>query len=400
MNTVGLITEYNPFHKGHAYHIERAKEMAQADYAVAVMSGDFVQRGTPAILSKHIRAEMALQSGVDLVLELPVQYATGSAELFAQGAVSILNSLGVVDQICFGSECGDDALALLMEIARILTEEPDWYRNALQRNLRKGLSYPAARAEALPQYRELLESPNNILGIEYCKAILRLKSLIRPLALKREGSAYHEAVLSDSFASATALREQLLSGAEPCTLAKYIPEKPLKILSHGISEYGCMSENDLSEILVYRLMMLSAPAELRSYADMSEELAARIYKRRNEFRSFSQFADLLKTREVTRTRINRALLHLILGIKKGSVSEPYARVLGFRKSAAPLLNEIKEKAVFPLLTKTADYKKILTSGQQTGFLESTNASMLFEAINAQKMGRSIKNEFTKQLIII
>lgn len=398
MNTVGLITEYNPFHKGHAYHIEKSKEMTRADFAIAVMSGDFVQRGTPALLPKHIRAEMALQNGADLVLELPVQYATGSAELFAHGAVSILNSLGVVTHLCFGSECGDHTR--LMEIARILSDEPVWYRDTLQENLKKGLSYPAARAEALPQYRELLESPNNILGIEYCKAILRLKSDIKPLTLKREGNDYHETTLGTSFASASALREQLLAGAEPCTLADYIPEQSLEILSNGMEKYGYMSENDLSGLLVYRLMMLSSPAELYPYADMSEELAARIYKNRNEFHSFSQFADLLKTREVTRTRINRALLHLILNIKKGTDTVPYARVLGFRKNAAPMLNEIKQKAAFPLLTKTADYQKILTPEQQKSFLESTNASMLFEAVNAQKTGCSIKSEFTKQLVII
>lgn len=411
MKAVGLITEYNPFHLGHAYHIEKAKEITGADYAVAVMSGDFVQRGTPALLPKHSRAKMALHGGADLVLELPVQYATASAEIFACGGISILNSLGVINTVCFGCECGN--AKTLMDIAQILIEEPDWYRETLQSNLKKGLSFPAARAAALPEYSDILESPNNILGIEYCKALLRLKSNIQPLGIKRKGNNYHETSLNDTFASASALREQLLhsqsispntevpfSKQAITTIRKYFPEQVYEILEKTLSESGTMNENDFSELLVYRLMMAESPIELRQYADMSNELANRIYKNRNKFRSFSQFADLIKTREITRTRINRALLHLILNIKKDSVIEPYVRVLGFQKSAVPLLNEIKKSCPTPLLTKTADFKKVLDNKQQICFQNNLNASMVFESILAAKMNHPIKSEHEKQIIII
>lgn len=421
MKTVGLITEYNPFHSGHAYHIKKAKELTGADYAVAVMSGDFVQRGTPALLEKHTRARMALLGGADLVLELPVPYATASAEMFAYGSIRILNSLGVIDTVCFGCECGD--AEPLMEIARIFASEPDWYREALQKNLKKGFSFPAARAAALPDFSEILNRPNNILGIEYCKALLRSKSQIKPLGIKRKGNAYHETSLNDSFASASALREKLLENCPSCdkycfsqwssksarfpqldrnldAISGYFPEKVFEVLKNSLSESDTMSENDFSEILVYRLMMAGSTEDFCQYADMSEDLAARVFKNRNNFRSFSQFADLMKTREVTRTRINRALLHLILNIKKDSVAEPYARVLGFRKDAAPLLNSIKQNAGMPLLTKCADYQKFLTLNQQSCFLGSTNASMIFEALCAQKSNRPIKNEFTKPIAIV
>lgn len=429
MKTVGLITEYNPFHTGHAYHIEKAKELTGADFTIAVMSGDFVQRGTPALLPKHTRAEMALLGGIDLVLELPVQYATASAELFAHGGISILDKLGVVDTVCFGCECGE--AETLMNVAQILIDEPQWYQKILQDNLKKGLSFPAARAAALPEYSIIMQSPNNILGIEYSKALLRLKSDINPLGIKRKGNDYHETALNDTFASASALREHLMILQENFSertvipshtnsvlqttlenteislpeqalpaIRKYFPEQVYDALNKALSESCTMNEDDFSEILVYRLMMAESPNELCQYADMSRELAARIYKNRNKFRSFSQFADLVKTREITRTRINRALLHLILNIKKDSVAEPYARILGFRKSAVPLLNEIKKKSQIPILSKTADFHKILNAKQQLCFQANLNASMIFESIQAAKMHHSIESEHVKQISII
>ena len=411
MKAVGLITEYNPFHSGHAYHIEKAKEITGADYAVAVMSGDYVQRGTPALFPKHARTEMALHGGADLVLELPVQYATASAEMFAYGGISILNTLSVINTVCFGCECGD--AKILMNIAQILIAEPDWYRKTLQENLKKGISFPAARAAALPEYSEILSSPNNILGIEYCKALSSLKSDIQPLGIKRKGNNYHETSLNDTFASASALREQLLhsqsisptsevpiSKQTMTTIQKYFPEQVYAILEKTLAESVAVSEDDFSEILVYRLMMAESPDELCQYADMSKELAARIYKNRNKFRSFSQFANLMKTREITHTRINRALLHLILNIKKEAVTEPYVRILGFRKSASPLLNKIKRSCATPILAKTADFKKTLDTREQICFQNNLNASMIFESILAAKMNHPIKSEHEKQIIII
>ena len=213
MKIVGLIAEYNPFHNGHLYHIRKAKEITGADAVLVIMSGNYVQRGTPAIMPKHLRAQVALESGVAAVFELPVCYATGSAEYFATGAVSLLNHLGCVDALCFGSECGD--YALLERIAGILTEEPEDYTFYLKEALRKGLSFPRARQQALSSYLkdenvdQVLDEPNNILGIEYIKALYQTGSLIKGYTIQRKESGYHDRDLSGNYSSASAIRRLL-----------------------------------------------------------------------------------------------------------------------------------------------------------------------------------------------
>lgn len=398
MKAVGLITEYNPFHKGHEYHIQKAKEITDADYVIAVMSGDYVQRGTPACVQKHTRAHMALVSGVDLVLELPIIYATGSAEIFAEGTVSILDKLGIVESICFGSECG--TAVPLMEIAKILADEPEWYRAALQEQLRNGLSYPAARAAALPEYAEILSSPNNILGIEYCKALLRLDSKIEPVSIARMGSLYHESELGTELPSATAIRTQLYNNEDSSNLSNYIPANAWNILSKEIDLSSIMHEDDFSQILLYRLLSAKSPEELAEYEDVSDELASRIFKCKMQFISFSQFADLLKTKEVTRTRINRALLHIILDVKKGTKKASYARILGFRKDAGELLSEVKANSQIPFFSKTATAGELLDTEQQELFDLTMDASLLYEGILAQKVHRSLVHEHSKSIIIV
>ncbi|WP_455718849.1 tRNA(Met) cytidine acetate ligase, partial [Anaerosporobacter sp.] len=216
MQVVGLITEYNPFHNGHAYHIQKAKEITNADYVIVIMSGNYVQRGTPAIIDKYSRTLMALNNGADIVIELPVIYATASAETFAAGAIRILHDLGIVNSICFGSECGD--LTLLSSIAKALCIESEEFRDTLLKYLRQGLSYPMARKHALlntielsnytnQQIEQVIESSNNILGVEYLKALYRLSSNIVPYTILREGSGYNDLTLDTTFSSASALRK-------------------------------------------------------------------------------------------------------------------------------------------------------------------------------------------------
>lgn len=424
MKVVGLITEYNPFHNGHLYHIEQAKEVTGADYVIVVMSGDFVQRGTPAMIQKHARAKMALLCGADLVLELPVHYATASAESFAYGGVSILNGLGVVDSICFGSECGDTDV--LMNIARILTTEPEWYSANLKEHLKNGMSYPAARAAALPKYASILSEPNNILGIEYCKALLKLDSKIIPVAIKRQGAGYHDTnmdidgVSGKIFASASAIREKLkvfnnfateadsyaamasVSDYFPeiSTIQNHVPSIVLPILEKELQEHGFVSEDDFSQILLYKLLMLKSPEELSGYMDMSEELANRIYKQRYQFKTFSQFADLLKTKEVTRTRINRALLHFLLELKDDMPDALYGRILGFRKASSQLLSEIKKNSTLPLISKTSMADSLLTEDASTVFTKSIETSNIYEMILSQRNCKFLIHEYQKRVIIL
>ena len=263
MKVVGIIAEYNPFHRGHEYQIRYAKETLGADYVVIAMSGDFVQRGAPALMEKHVRAEMALLGGADLVLEMPVQTATASAEGFATGGVSLLDGLGVIDELCFGSECGDTEI--LMDVAEILVKEPYEYRDLLQQNLRAGMSFPAARSSALIGYIQekiasglntlgtsseyiglVLSSPNNILGIEYCKALLRLNSRIIPHALLRKGSGYHDTDFSllsdDKFPSASGIRNLMKKSEKAGQSADFSRLIPSASIS-GFLEHGFLTQH-------------------------------------------------------------------------------------------------------------------------------------------------------------
>lgn len=448
MRTAGIIAEYNPFHNGHLYQITYTKEKLKADYVIIAMSGDYVQRGTPALLPKHIRAEMALRCGADLVLELPVSVSTASAEFFAQGSVSLLDGLGVVDMLCFGSEAGE--VSALNELAEVLVKEPEEYKTMLKTLLSQGQSFPSARSQALLEYfknprnflgddfdgilipllneiTEILASPNNILGIEYCKALQRLNSRIKPVTVKRAGSGYHETEISEKeHASATAIRklflkkagdsgngnknlaefslagtdmtENNLTSADLLSVRKQVPDLVFPVLIDALTNNAFVTEEDFNSILHYCLLMKDQ-SELCRFLDISDNLAQRIVNQRNCYRGFSCFSSLLKTKEITQTRIQRALLHLVLGITQAPRSVPYARVLGFRKDSTPLLKEIKEKSSIPLLTKPADAGKILPEEDMKLFDESTFASNLYEGILSRKSNRSFVHEYTKPVVI-
>ena len=242
MKIVGIIAEYNPFHKGHEFHIEKAKKITGADAAIIIMSGDYVQRGIPSIMPKHLRTQMALACGADVVLELPVCYATGSAEYFATGAVSLLEALGCVDYLCFGSECGE--IKILQQIADVLCKEPAHYKVLLQKHFKNGNTFPAARKLAFIEYlnqhkslscipeqiSKILDSPNNILGIEYLKALSCLNSSIEPVTITREGAGYHDQTLGGLFSSASALRQ----GLQDCELTKNANHTPA--INHILQE--------------------------------------------------------------------------------------------------------------------------------------------------------------------
>lgn len=396
MKIVGLIAEYNPFHKGHQYHIEEAKRLTDADAVVVVMSGNFVQRGEPAIMPKHLRAESALKAGASLVIELPVGYATGSAEQFAYGAISILQKLGCIDALCFGSECG--SIGELSEVADILSNESDEFKTVLQQQLKTGLPFPLARQRALEQlypekaFGELLGQPNNILGIEYLKALKRLKSSIRPVTLKRQDSAYHDTALSDTFSSASAIRASIEKGALD-TLKDQAPTFAYETIREFYGKRYPIYVNDFSMLLKYRLLN-ETKTSLAQYADVSEELANRIYKHRNEYVDFVQFCELLKTKEVTYTRISRALLHMVLNMKKEDCTEiAYAHVLGFRKDCTTVMSEIKMRSSIPLVSK-------LTAFSHPMLALDIYASNLYESVVTDKYKTSFLNEYEHPVVRI
>ena len=435
MKVTGIIAEYNPFHKGHKYQIDYCKKKLNSDYVIVAMSGDYVQRGTPALLPKHVRAEMALRCGADLVLEMPVSVSTASAEAFAFGGVSMLDGLHIVDSLCFGSEYGK--VSALMELAEILVEEPEEYRQLLKEFLSNGLSFPSARCQALTEYFrnphnftgddfdgvltpllnqivQILNSPNNILGIEYCKALLRLKSNIKPVTLKRQGMGYHETLAEtngsdrfsctdgNTFASASAIRELLKATLTPETIsriASQVPDEISLLLASSLQRNEFLTEDALDPLLSYCILKENADS-FCSYLDVSRDLAERIMNRSNELNGFLQAASFLKTKELTQSRIQRALLHIILGIRKVPATVPYARVLGFRRESSTLLKEIKDSSSIPLITKLADANSLLDESGRSFLYETVFSSNLYEKLLCQKSSRNFVHEYQKQIVIL
>ena len=351
MKIAGVIAEYNPFHKGHQFHLSRARELTGADYVIVVMSGNYVQRGTPAMFDKYTRAEAALRSGADLVLELPVSAATGSAEYFASGAVKILADTGIVTDLCFGSECG--SLMDLQKLADILAKEPEEYQILLRKYLKEGMSFPAARAHAVKDYApdlasDLLDAPNNLLGLEYLKALKRLHSTILPHTIQREGNAYHDITITDErSASASGIRDALMKSQGIFT-DRILQQLPFPELYKDYEGLSPISENSFSLPLLQKLRALQ-DQPLEQYFGVSAELSNRIWNRLDEFSSFSGFTDLLKTRELTRTSVSRALLHVLLDVREYKPASVF-RVLGFRKSSGILLKELSVHENLPVIT--------------------------------------------------
>ncbi len=399
MNVTAIICEYNPLHRGHLYHIETARKETNADFIIAIMSGNFVQRGTPAIMDKYARAEAALKSGVDLVLELPAMYATASAEYFALGGVSLANTLNCVTHLSFGSECGN--ADQLMEAARLLTNEPEEMKLPLKEALKEGLSYPAARTYAVkvshPELAAVLEEPNNILGVEYCKSLLKLKSNIKPHTLKRQGQDYHSKETSDGFASATGIRKLLGNSDADTVLQSQLAPAAYELLKDKLDKKP-LTEDDFSMLLRYKLIT-ETKAHLTEYFGVTKELSNRIYRHLNDFESFSSFAELLKTKNITRTAINRALLHILLDIKNEDVQAvtkrgcvDYIRVLGFRKEAAGLMKEFSDIPEIPLITNLSAAPVLCEI--------DIRADQIYQMGVSEKYKTPYKNEYQRKMLVV
>jgi predicted nucleotidyltransferase len=369
MKTVGIVSEYNPFHNGHKYHIEAAKEACNADHAVCIMSGSFVQRGEPAIFDKWSRAKMAVMNGADLVVELPVVYACQPAEIFAFGAVNILNGMGIIDNICFGSELGDTDV--LHTLARLLHEEPEDFSILLREQLGKGVSYPRAVSAALSSYlgrenqeivADILGNPNNVLGIEYIKALKTLGSSIEPVAVKRVASGHNDMGINSDIASATAVRREINECGISEKVRLSMPSDCVAIAEDNIRKgRQPIYLNDFSDLLLYRLRMLEEN-ELSLYLNSREGIENRLRRFSLKAASCDELIERVKTKRYTRTYIQRLLCHILLGIKKTDISifkasgcPAYIRVLAFNEKGTGLLREIKARSAFPVVTKVADF---------------------------------------------
>ena len=411
MKAVGLVTEYNPFHNGHVYHLNKAMELTGADISVAVMSGDFVQRGELAVLDKYTRASMALNSGVNLVVELPVNYAVSSAESFAAGALKVLDYIKA-DSIAFGSESGN--IERLSKLAHILCDNEDTLYKEISKYTANGISYAAARQKVVEKLTDkdtaaMLTSSNNILAVEYLKAIIKNNYAIKPYTIKRQGDSYNDTDIRSEYASATALRGNLKAD----NISKYIPVKAGLILS---SNTNYIYPDDITEALFTRLLgILFASSydknvfieNVMRYPDVNKEIAGRLYKsamdmitrtvpqgaesKDNGAFSFGSLCEHIKTKEVPLSRIKRALVRITLGLDKKHMEkyahEPYIRVLGFDKKGQEYLSYIRKTVEVPLITKIADYKDML--------LDDIHAANIYNMIVAGKYGVKEFGDFVR-----
>ena len=427
MKIVGLITEYNPFHAGHLYHMQRARELTGADYCVVLMSGSFVQRGEPAIFDKYRRTKAALLAGADLVLEMPVAFSTASAHEFAAYGVALLSAIGV-DAVVFGSECGQ--IEFLKQAASALNHESAEFQERLRKGLKAGLTYPQARAKALGEtqaggtrvenvedfhantdvsnshiWSSILNSPNNILGIEYLRAAEDLHSPMEFYTISREGSGYHEDTLADAnFPSASAIRGIIRNSLSKDKdlldiLASHLPAVTHPAYTGAVPVFV----DDFSGLLNATVLQMQATF---SIADLSPELAARLTKPPYFPLSFEERIQALKTRQLTYTRVSRALLHLVLGMREEDISRwkdegyaLYARILGFRRQSSPLLSCLHKKSSIPLITKMADAAQSLAPSALALLEQEVYASHLYQTVRMKRSG-VFQNEYTEGLVFV
>lgn len=350
MNKVlGIIAEYNPFHNGHLYHINESKKAVNADYVVAIISGNFVQRGDTSLVDKWSKAEMAIKNGADLVIELPLLYSISSAENFAEGGIKMLNSFNIVDYISFGSELCD--VNTLNEFADVLFHEPKEFVSVLNHELSKGFSYPKARENALlmylndiRKYANILSSPNNILAIEYLKALKKYKSSIVPVSINRNKVDYNSTEIVDGFASATAIRKIAMTN-DVWSLRQAMPKSSFDIMYDCLRSGKTVSSlSKFEKEIIYNLRKMSV-SEIANLPDVSEGLEYSIKNAANSCNTIDELISIVKSKRYTTTRLRRILVYCLLGITKKDIQDsrkviPYARVLGFNDKGKELLSGI------------------------------------------------------------
>ncbi|MGO1367875.1 MAG: nucleotidyltransferase [Senegalia sp. (in: firmicutes)] len=397
MKIVGLVTEYNPFHNGHKYHLERSKYETNCDYSIAIMSGNFVQRGEPAICDKWSRAKMAIDSGVDLVIELPTLYSTMSAEFFSYGAIKILDSLNSIDFISFGSETND--LKKLNSISKILAFEPLEFKYSLKKYLNEGNVFPKARSLALKEILKdkdldkIINNPNNILAIEYMKSLIKLKSTIKAHSIKRISSNYNDKNLTGEISSATAIRNLLIKNNNiNRDISLALPSSSEFYLNDYLSKYNIFNDIcNFNNILIYKLRTIDKDY-LSSFLDVEIGLENRIIEAANKYDDIIDIIEAIKTKRYTYTRIKRILIHILLDInynKNDILNLPaYVRVLASNKKGFKILKKIKNNSNLPIINKVSDFNS--SNNNKMLDLDIMASNVYFMGI---KNSSNIKNNF-------
>lgn len=408
MHIAGIVVEYNPFHNGHAYQIQTLKKEKHIDFVVAVMSGHFSQRGLPTIADKFTRTKMALASGVDMVIELPTPFATSSAERFSEAAVSLLHQTGIVDTLCFGSECGN--LDLLNLVATTLVNPPPIFSTRLKAYLRTGLSFPRAREQALIDtleidsasiglYSPIINNPNNILGIEYIKALYKYHSKITPFTIKRIHAGYHDLHVTGEITSATAIRHLALQ-KDLDTIKTCMPSTSFNYLNEAL--YHIPSHEKLYSFLSYKLIM-SNKEDLYALWDIPEELINSILNHFPYCDTLEALIDKVSSKTYTRATVQRSLLRILLHITKEDMHKleplgwaPYIRILGCKRSALSLLGELSKKASCPVITNVGKSYNSLNATQKCLMDYELKATALYHSLSANTP--NYKQDFTQSFI--
>jgi len=437
MKILGIITEYNPFHNGHLYHLFKAKEITGADYVVAVMSGNFLQRGEPAIINKWARTKMTLNAGVDLIIELPFVFSTQDANGFAFGAVKLLDSLQIIDYLCFG--CETDNLDTLYSISNFLHIEPQEYKELIVYNCKSGYEFPKTRSQTVCDYHrifgidglekispselsKLLKYPNNILALEYIKHLLNLKSKINPVAIKRMGASYHQKNITGKISSATSIRNEIINNLSPSKTNPFklndkikstIPPSGFPVLERELREgRGPITLDSYRQYILATLRRMSLEDIFRIHG-VTEGLENRIKKASLKSYTVEQLINSIKTRRYTRTKIQRIILHLMMNLSKKDVKifnrrgPLYARILGFSKKGKNLLRTIKKNSSTPLISKLSNYLR-QTFSEENNNVRNRSIKMLDYDIlatdiyvlgNIKAEDRLARLDFTHKIVI-
>lgn len=396
MKAVGIIVEYNPFHNGHYYHIQESKKVTGADAVVAVMSGNFLQRGEPALVSKWARTKMALEGGADLVIELPYVFATQKAEVFSYGAVSLLHALNV-DSMCFGSESGD--IHSFHNTLQIMTEKKDEFDNLIQHGLKKGKSYPKAASDTFLSLHKTaatvdLSQPNNILGFHYIETINKLKSNIRPFTIKRTKANYHDQDVKDqNIASATSIRNTLFSEHNTLNgIQNVIPNTTYSQLLTYKDNFGMFHQwEDYFSLFKYRLLSMTTE-ELKNVYEVEEGLENRLLRFISNATTFQEFMKKIKTKRYTWTRLQRLCVHILTNTSKTMMKTnqdhpTYIRLLGTTLKGQEYLNKIKKNIPIPLVSKVSSFTNEQIS------LDITAAKVYAACLKEPYQSQMIRSEF-------
>lgn len=403
MNITGIIAEFNPLHKGHIRLLSHAKQQLSSTFVIVAMSGDYMQRGIPAMVNKYERVRYCLAHGADLVIEMPVCGATASAEDFARTGVLSLNATGVVTHLLFGSEHPN--MDWFNEAASLSANSSMDYYKRVNELVRSGMNYAAAREAALVENQstgfppDFLSGSNNILGIEYVKAIRQFHLTMQPVTIGRDGSAYNDTSLNaGGMSSATAIRHAIHIGNAADTVAS-LPSDVVKSLRAALTQNEIIRTDDLSSILHYALLKEN---DFSVYADVSKDLSNKIENSKDRFTTFKEYAQLLKSKDLTYTRVCRCLLHIVLGIRQDDVNDlraadyaPYLRILGFTKRGSALLKQMKSSARVPFFVSPKEAKDILPPSAANLLSRDIFAEDVYRLLRTNKTGLVYPNAYTR-----